>query len=99
MLAAGESVVLARDPQAFAIRYGAAIEIVGPFDGGKLANGGERIALVDWQDTTIFDFEYDDGGAWPGRADGNGSSLELVEPNDVPGNAAGRLAHLETPAN
>jgi hypothetical protein len=41
-----------------------------------LDNAGERIVLVAADGAVIEDFTYDDGGAWPGRADGGGSSLE-----------------------
>ena len=47
---------------------------------GKLDNGGETLTLVDAQDELIFSFTYDDEGDWPERADGFGSSLEIIDP-------------------
>ena len=49
----------------------------------------------------MLDFRYDDEGAWPGRADGSGSSLEAIDlgsdygdlkTGDPAANTAGRLA-------
>lgn len=52
------------------------VRLVGPYT-GRLDNSGENLKLVDASGGTILDFRYEDGGAWPGRADGRGSSLEL----------------------
>jgi len=53
--------------------------LIGPYS-GRLDNSGERLHLVDALGGTILDFRYEDGGAWPGRPDGRGSSLELDNP-------------------
>ena len=76
----GESVVVVKDRDAFQTRYGTGIPIAGEYD-GKLSNAGEEITLTYNGSETVQDFEYDDGGAWPGRADGTGSSLEVVDPS------------------
>jgi hypothetical protein len=47
---------------------------------GRLADGGERLTLVDASGNVILSFTYSDSGDWPGRADGVGSSLEIVNP-------------------
>ena len=47
--------------------------------GGKLSNNGERITLLDGTGALIQQFDYNDAGNWPGRADGNGSSLEVKD--------------------
>ena len=47
---------------------------------GSLANGGERILLVDAAGNPANEVEYFDGGRWPQWADGRGSSLELRDP-------------------
>ncbi|HYW79673.1 MAG TPA: lamin tail domain-containing protein, partial [Thermoguttaceae bacterium] len=77
-LAPNEIIVLARNIQAFQARYGTEIPIAGQFDDGKLADGGEQITLVDSYAQPILDFTYDDADPWPGRADGNGSSIEVL---------------------
>jgi hypothetical protein len=50
---------------------------------GQLNNSGERIALVASNNTELCAVSYENGGAWPARADGKGSSLELRNPAAV----------------
>ena len=56
------------------------ITIAGEFD-GSLRNSGETLALLDRAGADIVRFSYGDSGAWPGRADGSGSSLERNDLN------------------
>ena len=49
-----------------------------------LANGGERIALVDFLGETIFDFTYGDDTGWSTFPDGGGPSLSLIGPSGSP---------------
>ena len=77
-LPAGERLVLARNPAAFALRYPSTTEIVlGPYD-GDLDNGGERLQIVDAVGENILDFEYKDG--WYPATDGSGHSLVVRDP-------------------
>src|SRR5262249_41512521 len=46
----------------------------------SLDNAGERIRLVDPFGNVLQDFTYGDDDPWPGRADGNGSSMEIINP-------------------
>jgi spore coat protein CotH len=89
VLEPGEYAVLVRDMAAFAFRYtNTAIRIIGTYS-GKLSNGGETIRLEDAQGGVIANLTYADGGAWPGRADGDGSTLEridLISDDNVGGN-------------
>ena len=80
-LAAGERIVVPKNRRSFLLRYGMdGIRLAaGQFE-GRLKNGGETIALIDANGDSVFAVKYADGGAWPGRADGNGSSLEVVDP-------------------
>jgi hypothetical protein len=63
---------------------------------GTLANGGERLALAKFAQTTVTnngvpvvenifiiadEVVYNDGGRWSRWADGGGSSLELIDPH------------------
>ncbi|MCA9150695.1 MAG: lamin tail domain-containing protein, partial [Planctomycetales bacterium] len=82
MLAAGQYVVVARDPVAFAAAYPgvAATSVFGPFV-GSLNNGGEKLRLDDAQGSTILEFVYGDDARWTQRADGVGASLELIDLN------------------
>ncbi|MDG2385534.1 MAG: Ig-like domain-containing protein [Pirellulaceae bacterium] len=88
-LAPGEHIVVARNRTAFVSRYGNSVRIAdhaempigtGTFE-QALSNSGELLTLVDAQGTVIQQFEYNDGGNWPGRADGNGSTLEVTNNN------------------
>ena len=80
-LAAGERIIVAKNRESFVARYGTeGIRLAaGQFE-GRLKNGGETIALIDANGDSVFTVKYADGGAWPGRADGNGSSLEVIDP-------------------
>lgn len=64
--------VLARDPVAFAARYGTAPD--GTYT-GRLADGGERITLEDADGRTLADVRYGEGDLWPLGPDGLGFSL------------------------
>lgn len=79
-LAAGARTVIVKNLAAFTARYGSGINVSGTF-GGQLSNGGEELHLTDSNNATILRFTYQDTSDWPGRADGNGSSLELIDPN------------------
>lgn len=83
VLAPGALVVLASagNPAAFAARH-PGLPVSGWFD-GSLANGGERLALLDRQGRTVTAVHYDSPG-WPGAADGNGASLELQDSDGDP---------------
>ena len=74
-LAAGERLILAKNPTAFALRYSdETATVFGPYD-GVLDNGGEEIELKDACGETILDFSYDDD--WYPASDGTGRSLVL----------------------
>jgi len=94
-----EFVVVARDPVAFQTRYGAGVDnLTGSFE-DQFANGGERIKLLDYRGEPIAVFEYNDGGNWPGRADGKGAAMELIDPTAVPETQTERTLFLENDDN
>jgi hypothetical protein len=80
-LDAGQRIIVARNPAVFQSVYGNGLN-VSPLGYGdaNLANSGERIALVAPGGLMIQDFSFDDGGGWPTAADGNGKSLEIIDP-------------------
>jgi len=80
-LTADERIIVAKNREAFVSRYGTVgIRLAaGQFE-GRLKNGGETIALIDGDGDRVFEVDYEDGGIWPGRADGKGSSLEVIDP-------------------
>ena len=71
----GQRILVVKDLAAFAFRYGSGYNIAGAYS-GKFDNSGEEVTLES-ASSVIQDFTYDDNGAWPGRADGKGSSLEV----------------------
>ncbi|MFT5528020.1 MAG: hypothetical protein ACI9HK_006008, partial [Pirellulaceae bacterium] len=75
-LGAGEFVLIVADIAAFEARYGTGLPIAGEYS-GQLRNSGETFVVSTASGATIQQFAYSDSGAWPGRADGNGSSLEI----------------------
>ncbi len=93
----GERIVAVRDVAAFQSRYGNQIRIAAGDDGaggidgqygGGLSNGGEQLTLHAASGSTIAGFTYGDSGPWPGRADGGGSSLELLDTGGDPDDPA-----------
>jgi hypothetical protein len=73
-LGAGEYLLLAKNPAAFALRYTVpqGTQILGGYD-GNLSNSGERLKLEDHTHSTILDFTYND--KWYDITDGLGFSL------------------------
>lgn len=88
-LAGGSRLVLGNNgnPSAWALRY-PGVTPSGWF-GGNLSNSGERIALLDANGATVCSVTYNNTNGWPAQADGQGYSLELVDPQ----------ADLNDPAN
>ncbi|MFT7641368.1 MAG: hypothetical protein ACI9G1_003115, partial [Pirellulaceae bacterium] len=73
----GELIVVAKNPTAFAIRYGNALSVLGPFTTGSLNNGGEAVKVEDGNSGTVQEFTYNNNGDWPSLADGKGATLEF----------------------
>jgi len=97
-LAPAAHVVVAGNSEAWELRYGPGMPLAGQYT-GRLSNEGERIELLAGSGESILDFSYCDSvnrgrGSWPDRADGNGSSLELIAPADVPPVAPQRNDYL-----
>ena len=86
VLASGAYLAIAADPETLRAAHEApgegwgTLPIVGPFE-GELSNKGELLRLVDTLGTPVDEVRYHDGGLWPKWADGGGSSLELLDPN------------------
>ncbi len=80
MLDAGQHAVVVKNATAFQLRYGSEIRILGEFESGSLANGGERLELQDALEQPLISFGYGDRDPWPQRADGFGGTLTLIDP-------------------
>lgn len=85
--------IVAKNPTAFAERYGVAngATVLGPFaNATKLSNSGEQLTLAMPGDTdaqnvrhyiTIDTVQYNDDYPWPASPDGNGNSLTRINTN------------------
>ena len=93
-VAAGEFLVISADTTTFEETYGATTNVLGNWT-GKLSNSSERIRLIDDNGDQVDEVRYHDQGDWARRArtsignepgwdwvspaDGQGSSLELID--------------------
>lgn len=89
-LAPGEFAVVAKNTNAFRIRYGDDITVAGQFTRGSLSNSGERITLNGPLGSSVQSIDYSDQAPWPVRADGVGASLELIDPQETPHEQLGK---------
>ena len=90
-LAPGATVLLVGNQDAFTLRYGAGLPVIGEFAQGKLNDDGETIIFVLDADVVIQEIPYNDQALWPESADGEGFSLTLIDPTSD--------AALEDPAS
>jgi hypothetical protein len=80
-LAPGGYIVLVKNIDAFARRYGTnGINIAPGVYTGSLSNAGERLKLEDQTNSTILEFSYDDD--WYTDTDGQGFSLTITDPTN-----------------
>jgi len=82
----GGYVVVGHDPATVEAVYTIG-GVLGPFESGRLANEGERVAIEDDEGHLVDEVTYDDHHPWPEPPDGAGPSLELINPafdNDHP---------------
>jgi len=79
VLSPGQIVVLARDAAQFQLVYGFAPD--DQYD-GALANEGEFVTLINEVADIISQVAYLDESPWPITPDGQGPSLELIDPDE-----------------
>jgi len=72
----GGYLVVVRNREAFARRYGLDVTVAGEYT-GRLDNGGERLRLEGASGGLIQEFRYED--AWYDSTDGQGHSLAIVD--------------------
>ncbi len=75
--ALGGFLVVAANPAIIQSRYG--VSAVGPWT-GNLSSDGERVTLRDPADTVVDEVDYRSEFPWPIAANGNGPSMELINP-------------------
>ena len=91
VLAPGSRIIVAKDAALFDARYRtsgspwyhAGIKLAGVWN-GSLANSGESLTVLAASGAAICTFAYSDSGVWPDRADGRGSSAEVINPSAIP---------------
>ncbi|MDA0245739.1 MAG: lamin tail domain-containing protein [Chloroflexi bacterium] len=91
LLPIGQHILVVEEPSFFASRYQTPslawhqpnLRLAGEWE-GALNNMGEELAVLDAFGVELLRFSYDDGGVWPGRADDEGSSAELIDPTAAP---------------
>ena len=80
-LDADRYLVIAKSVAAFQALYTTSTATVIGGYAGQLGNSGEDLYLFDASITLVDAVVYDDDGYWPHDADGDGPSLELINPN------------------
>ena len=78
VLPASGYLVVGEDPATLSGEFG--ITALGPYS-GNLNSEGESLELVDASDVTVDVVDYGVGFPWPSLAAGDGSSMELINPN------------------
>lgn len=71
--------VLAENLDVFLISFPDAENVIGSFDFG-LSGGGDQVRIYNNNGDLIDSLEYDDENGWPESADGDGPTLELINP-------------------
>jgi hypothetical protein len=77
LLSPWQSLVLARDSGDFLAIFSDVSGALFDYD-GALSNGGETLTLAGIDGLPLWSVSYDDAGAWPRSADGDGNSLQLL---------------------
>lgn len=79
-LDSGSVILLATDKTTADAFYGVNFLDMPQGISNSLSNGGELLQIKNSLGNIISEIEYDDGGDWPSATDGNGPSLELLNP-------------------
>jgi hypothetical protein len=77
----GQRIIVAKDPTVFQQVYGNSINVAPAGYGSQnLSNGGETVRLLGPAGETLQTILYADAAPWPTSPDGNGPSLEIIDP-------------------
>ena len=76
----GSYAVIVGDLDLFYDNYSNDIPVIGPFDFG-LGGGGDQVRIYNDLGTLMDSVNYDDVEPWPIEADGQGPTLELINPS------------------
>ena len=77
MLAPGAYLIIAENPATIASKFGKTA--LGPWS-GSLSSRGESIRLRDASNAIVSEVDYKVGFPWPTASDGDGASIELINP-------------------
>ena len=80
VLESGAYLVLCKDSLAFNDNFPNVSNFIGEFDFG-LNGGGELVRIFDAEGLLVDEVNYDDSSPWPLEPDGNGPTLELIDPS------------------
>ena len=81
IVGANDYVIVPRSPAVFETIHGAEFNVAPTgYAPRNLKNSGETVTLVSAAGVTISSITYSDDSPWPNRADGDGYSLEIVDP-------------------
>jgi hypothetical protein len=80
-VAANGTVLLATDKASADVFYGVSFIDLPQGISNALGNGGENLQILNSIGTIISQVTYDDASPWPLSPDGNGPSLQLLNPN------------------
>ena len=80
MLNSNSYLIIARYPDLFNTSFPNIEQVLGPFDFG-LGGGGDEIRIFDSEGNLKDSVSYDDTDPWPIEPDGNGPTLELINPD------------------
>ncbi len=94
-LAPGERAVVVEDIASFRARYGMSPRILGEWSGG-VSNSGETIELRDALGGIVMAISYTDGNPWNEAPDGDGGTLELIDPVNTPADQLGKWYNWRT---
>ena len=101
-LAPNEYLVVVRNAEAFTAKYGDGIRIAGTYLDALSNNGETLLIAAPPLATPLFEFTFGDGGQWPSRTDGVGSSLEPIDPAgdlDDPSNWSASISYGGSPGS
>lgn len=83
-LAPGDHIIVARSPTAFATVYGTELNVAPTgYANANLGNASDTVTLVSASGVQIMSITYTDDEPWQTAADGEGPSLEIIDPTGV----------------
>jgi hypothetical protein len=89
VLASGERALVVENLAAFQARYGTGHRVLGVWSGAA-SNSGETIELRNALGEVVMAVTYADVNPWSEAADGDGATLELIDPFNTPADRLGK---------